>query len=479
MPYMPVNEAMFLIAETREQPMHVGGLQLFEPREGQTASDLAEEVYEKFHDVGDLHSLFRKRPASPVTILGNVAWTYDEELDFDYHVRRIVLPRPGRIRELLRYISLHHGALLDRNRPMWEVHVIEGLTDGQLAIYSKLHHSLVDGVTALRLLERTLTTDPESRDCGAPWEYRPSQPKTPTSVESSESGGGSVISGLMGAAGQVAGIAGAAAGVAGQIVGVAPAAARIAWNAVTNDDFTPPFKPAPKTILDVAIGSARRFAAQQWEIERLRSVAAGLDMTLNDVVVAMCSGALRSYLIDRDELPDSPLIALMPVSLHSGDEDDGNAVTAILCNLATDQPDPERRVHTVIASTREAKRVVRQLSPLQQLALGAINTAPLALATVPGFVQYTPPQFNLIISNVPGPTEEMYWNGARLTGVYPVSIPMEGSALNITVTSTADHVNFGLIGARKELPSLQRLLTHLDTALEELEKVARVTPIGT
>ncbi|NED70461.1 DUF1298 domain-containing protein, partial [Streptomyces sp. SID10244] len=137
-------------------------------------------------------------------------------------------------------------------------------------------------------------------------------------------------------------------------------------------------------------------------------------------------------------------------------------------------PDPERRLATVVASTRKAKQVIRGLSPLQALMFGAAAFAPLALAPVPGFVRYTPPQFNLIISNVPGPSEQLYWNGARLDGAYPVSIAMEGLALNITVTTTADQVNFGLIGARKELPSLQRLLTHLDTALEELEKVAGI-----
>ncbi len=128
---------------------------------------------------------------------------------------------------------------------------------------------------------------------------------------------------------------------------------------------------------------------------------------------------------------------------------------------------------------RESKKVIRGLAPLQALAYGAATIASLAFATIPGFVRYTPPQFNIIISNVPGPSEHMYWNGARLDGVYPVSVAMEGLALNITVTTTAEHVNFGLIGARKELPSLQRLLTHLDTALEELEKVANVTPAGT
>ncbi|MBN0975178.1 wax ester/triacylglycerol synthase family O-acyltransferase [Gordonia sp. JH63] len=455
MPYMPVTSSMFLLAETREQPMHVGGLQLFVPREGQSSSELAEEIIEAFCGCTEVHPTFRKRPAVPVTLLGNVAWSFDDEIDFDYHVRRTVLPRPGRVRELLRYVSLNHGALMDRFRPMWEIHVIEGLDDGRVALYSKIHHSVVDGVSALRLLQRTLSDDPDDRSGTAPWDPALVERRPPRPSPSLRSR----VSSL--------------ANVAGQVAGLGPAAAKVAVAGLRDPEFVAPLGRAPRTILDVAIGSARRFASQQWEIDRLRAVADARNITLNDVIVAMCSGALRSYLIDQDALPDAPLIAAVPVSMHTDGDDDGNAVTAILVSLATDEPDPERRLDKLVESARHSKSVVRGLRPLQALALGAANFAPLAFATVPGFVQYVPPQFNIIISNVPGPSKHLYWNGARLDGVYPVSIPTQGLALNITVTSTAEHINFGLIGARAQLPSLQRLLTHLDTALEELEKVAR------
>ncbi|MCX2965783.1 WS/DGAT/MGAT family O-acyltransferase [Gordonia aquimaris] len=465
MPYMPVTESMFLIAETREQPMHAGGLQLFIPREGQSATELAEEIVETFHSCADIRPLFRKRPASPAALLGTLAWSYDDEIDVDYHVRRAVLPRPGRIRELLRYVSLNHSALLDRTRPMWELHIIEGLDDGRVAIYTKIHHSLVDGISALRLLENSLSPDPNDRTGTAWWDTALLRRRPPR-----ETTGASLRSRLTAPLGQ-------ALNLTGQIVGAGPAAAKIAWAGITDDAFAPPFVPAPNTILDVPIGSARRFAAQQWPRQRLDAVGQALDITLNDVVVTMCAGALRAYLIDQDALPDDPLIAAMPVSTRTDKSSEGNAVTAIMANLATDQPDPERRLAAVIASTRKAKQVIRGLSPLQALAFGAATFAPLALAPIPGFVRSTPPQFNVLISNVPGPSRPMYWNGAALDGCYPVSIAMHGQALNITLTTTADQVNFGLIGARKELPSLQRILTHLDTALDDLEKVAGVRPL--
>ncbi|GEE00144.1 diacylglycerol O-acyltransferase [Gordonia spumicola] len=458
MQYMPVTESMFLVAETRDQPMHVGGLQLFIPREGQTSDELAEEMAATFTSATDIAPMFRKRPATPAQLAGYTAWSFDDTVDFDYHLRRIILPRPGAIRDLLRYVSLNHGALLDRRRPMWEVHIIEGLADGRVALYTKVHHSVVDGVTALRLLQRTLSTDPADRAGTAFWDSRlkrrrsaPTEPK-------------GLLSSLTSAAGQVL-------DVADQVVGMAPAAAKIAVAGVTDSDYFAPMQQAPQTILNVPIGSARRFAAQDWPVERLRAVGKAQGMTLNDVVVAMCSGALRRYLADNDALPDESLVALMPVSLHADGDSDGNAVTAISVRMATDVESTADRVTAIKASTAAAKKAVRGLRPLQALALGAATIWPLAFNTVPGFVQYTPTGFNLIISNVPGPDDELYWNGARLDGCYPVSIPMEGLAMNITVTTVGGKANFGIIGARAELPRLQRILDHLETTLAEMETI--------
>ncbi|MGB3771269.1 MAG: wax ester/triacylglycerol synthase family O-acyltransferase [Rhodococcus sp. (in: high G+C Gram-positive bacteria)] len=459
MPFMPVTESMFLLAETREHPMHVGGLQLFVPPED-AGEDFGLKIYETFRDATDVYKLFRKRPATPVNFMGTVRWIFDDDLDFEQHVRRINLPRPGRIRELLSYVSAEHSAPLDRHRPMWELHIIEGLDDGRVALYSKIHHSLVDGVSALKLFEKTLSSDPDARDCGPIWNPALFERKKTAEVVKTDGGGGLISTISSGAK------------VAGQLAGVGPAAARIGVNKIRGNDMVLPMS-APRTMLNVPIGGARRIAAQQWSKTRIKDVASALEVTMNDIVLTMCSGALRSYLIDRNALPDQPLIAMVPVSTREAgaDADGGNAVTTVLCNLGTDQPDPERRLASVVSSMNEAKAVMRDLSPLQALGFGAAVMAPLLLTPVPGFVRNTPPPFNVIISNVPGPKTEMYWNGARLDGVYPASIVLDGQALNITLATNADHVNFGLVGDRRSVPSLQRMLTHLDTALEELEKL--------
>lgn len=476
MQYMPVTSSMFLIAETREQPMHVGGLQLFIPREGQTAEELADEVQAAFTSDMAISEIFRRRPAQPFSLVGSVAWSVDDELDMAYHVRRIALPKPGRIRELFHYVSLNHSTLLDRSRPMWECHIIEGLADGRLALYTKVHHSLVDGVTAMRLLARTLSDDPDNRTCTAPWDDRLRRRKAaalddperavvdPRTVPEAQRPGGGLLDGLRK---QV----GAAADIAGQVAGLVPAAGQVAWKAINDEDFVAPGTFAPRSMFDVPIGGARRFAADQWSVSRMKAVSEALDVTINDIVLAMCSSALRTYMIENDSLPEDPLIAMVPVSMHVGSDDDGNAVSAVMANLATDDPDPASRLRTLAASMRASKNIIRGLRPIQALALGAATLAPLAFMSIPGFVNFTPPQFNLIISNVPGPRDQMYWNGAQLDGCYPVSIATSGNALNITLTSAADQIGFGLIGARAQLPSLQRMLDYLEDGLVELEKV--------
>lgn len=459
MKLIPPTESMFLVAETRDQPMHVGGLQLFVPREGQTAAELADEFHQSLLNVSEIADIFLKKPASPARVAGYFAWQQADELDLDYHVRRIALPRPGAILDLLRYVSLNHGTLLDRSKPMWEIHIIEGLADGRLAIYSKVHHSVVDGVTALRLLQRTLTEDPDDRSGTAFWDSRLKRKRKPRPPKPERS-----------LFQKVTGTVGSVAKTADDVIGMVPATAKVAFTGVRDSDYAPPMVAAPKTMLNVPIGAARRFAAQDWPTARIRAAAARHGITVNDVILAMCAGALRSYLADYDDLPKESLVAMVPVSLHDG-HTDGNSVTAILAKLATNLDDPADRLREIRASTASAKNVVRSLPGLQQLALGAANIAPLALSLVPGTAGYTPQGFNLVISNVPSTEDQLYWNGARLDGCFPASIPVEGQALNITITSISGKTCFGLVGARAQLPSLQRMLDYLEVSLTELEEM--------
>ena len=457
MSFMPPTDSMFLLAESREHPMHVGGLQLFIPPEG-SGPEYVRELLDTFRATDNISPTFRKRPAEPVGSLGNTWWTYDDTIDFDYHIRHSAVPNPGRIRELLQLTSRWHGSLLDRHRPLWEAHVVEGLEDGRIAVYSKIHHAMVDGVSALRLTQKSLSEDPTAMNCLPPWANQPGRAREPK-----ESGGFNPMGALR-----------AGLGVAGDVAGLAPASLKIVNQIIREGDITLPR--APKTILNGPVGGARRFAAQSWEIDRIRQVAKSSGTTLNDVVLAMVSGSLRDYLLEQHALPDEPMTAMVPVSLalraeSTGKEGGGgNATGAIIVNLATNQESGATRLEEIAYSSRQAKKILSGLSPIQILAFSALQMAPMALSPVPGFVKYTNPPFNVVVSNVPGPRNPMYFNGAKLDGLYPVSIVTDGQAINITLTSRDKYLDFGIIGCRKSVPHLQRLLTHLETALVELEK---------
>ena len=462
---MSPTSSMFLLAETREHPMHVGSLQLYQPAQGSDALDVRAMFDAAIAD-DQASSLFRKRPRRSLSSLGQWGWETDTAFDLEHHVRRNALPRPGRILDLLALCSRLHSTLLDRHRPLWEMHLIEGLEDGRYAVYFKVHHSLVDGVSALRLLSKTLSTDPDERGMPAPWAPRERTPRpSPTSSVAAR-------------------VARDLSSTATDLAGLGPSLARTLNRAVTQQSGAVSFS-APRSMFNVKITGARRFAAQSWPVSRIRGVGKANDCTVNDVVLAMCSGALRKYMLSLDALPDSPLIAMVPVSLHrsgsgsgSGGAGDGggNAVGAVMCNLATQLPGAGERLAAICASMNEGKASMADMTPIQILAMSGIGIAPLGLWPALGLVDSLRPPFNIIISNVPGPREAMYWNGARLDGLYPLSIPLDGQALNITCTSYSDEIAFGLVGCRRTVPRLQKLLAYLDEELTELENAVGVGP---
>jgi WS/DGAT/MGAT family acyltransferase len=451
---------MFLLAEAREHPMHVGGMQLFEPPEGMTALDVR-EMFDAAIEDDQVAPLLQKRPRRSITTLGQWGWEVDRDFDLEHHVRLSALPAPGRIRELLALVSRLHSTLLDRHRPLWEMHLIEGLEDGRFAVYTKIHHALVDGISSLRLLARMLSDDPDRRGMPPPWAV----PLRPHAGSREPTDAMTALRNALGAAEDAA--------------GAVPAVLRMLNRAMHEQSAAMSFA-APRTMFNVPITGARRFAAQSWPIERLRRVAKPAGATVNDVVLAMSAGALRRYLIDHGALPDAPLIAMVPVSLHGTEVDGargdggGNLVGTIMCSLATDLADSGARLAAIHESMVEGKEAMQGLSQLQVLAGSALGVSPLALSYLPFVHDVLRPPFNLVISNVPGPRTPMYWNGARLDGLYPLSIPLDGQAMNITCTTYADEVGFGIVGCRRSVPHLQRLLTDLDDELGALEEAAGV-----
>ncbi|OYD61372.1 WS/DGAT/MGAT family O-acyltransferase [Rhodococcus sp. OK302] len=461
---MSPTDSMFLLGESRDHPMHVGGLALFEPPDGADAQTMR-AMLDAALARGTVAPLLRKRARRSVTTLGQWGWEEGTPVDLGHHIRHDALPAPGGITELMTLVARLHSGLLDRSRPLWEMHLIEGLTGGRFAAYMKIHHALADGVSAMKLLRSALSEDPDVSGMPAPWEPLVRERPALRLVPNPPAGGPGPFD-LPAAALRAA--RSAAGEVAGEVAGMVPAIAGTIDRA-RRQRGGPLTLSAPKSMLNVPIGGARRFAARSWPIERLRLVAKFADATVNDVVLAMCSGALRTYMNDLDALPADPLIAMVPVSLRDQGQETkaGNEIGVLMCNLATHLANPAARFDAVRVSMREGKNAMRTRSSAQILAMSALGTAPLALSMLGLGGPIRPP--NVMISNVPGPSTPLYWNGARLTALYPLSIPVDGQALNITCTSTDDEIAFGLTACRRALPPLAPLLDHLDDELGALE----------
>ncbi len=477
LPLDPTASA-FLFAENRHMPMHVGALQLFERPEG-AGDDFVRRLYEDARDVSELNPLFLRRPRRSKRLGGQWVWEPDDQYDPEHHVRHSALPQPGRIRELLELCGRLHSTRLARERPLWEAHVIEGLDDGRVALYTKVHHSLMDGVSAVRLIGGVLSEDPDERGMEAAWAASSSQRAADRAADRRGAGPAEGDDGSgRGLLDLPVSVVRSALGISAEAAGMPAALLRTLSKGVLDQTSSISLH-APRTLFNAEITGARRFAAEDWPVERLKAVAHASGTTLNDVVLAMCSGAVRTYLSDLQALPDTSLVAMVPVGLkakqsHLVSADGGNAVGAVMVRLATDLDDAGDRLAAIHSSMTDGKDALASMTPAQIVAMSALGQTPAILTPMLKLQGVVRPPYNLIISNVPGPRDTLYWNGARLTGSYPLSIPINGMALNITCTSYDGNLAFGLTGCRRTVPHLQRLLAHLDDEVAALEKATGV-----
>lgn len=451
------NDAAFLWLETRNQPMHVAGLNIYTPPPGAGPDFVRQLVAEWGEHVRALPPFNQH----PVFRLGLWYWDEDKDFELDYHLRHIALPQPGRIRELLAMVSRLHGNLLDRNRPLWETYVIEGLPGGRFAVYSKVHHAMFDGVSGVRVATNALCRSPDERKPPT-WHIAP--PQHPTARHrDAPTGWLHHINSLVQAGKEI-------------LPGVGSGLWDVARASYTEDEQVLPFQ-APPTPFNVEISGSRRFAAQSYSLARLQRIGQAAHATVNDVTLAICAGALRQYLQTHSQLPKKPLVAMVPVSLHGETDAGGNQITLILANLATHVADPVKRLQRIAQSTTQAKNRLKPMPRLQKMAHGIASISPFGAGMVTGAAQKHPP-FNIIISNVPGPREPLFLQGATLDEVYPVSIPSHYLALNITICGYGDQLGFGFIACRRSVPSLQRMLDYTRQAIDELEAALGLAPQG-
>lgn len=451
-------DASWLAVDSEDTPMHVGNLQIYSLPEGASETFLRDDV-RRMKEAGKIVSPWNKKLTRP-SFLGRLllpSWSIDEDIDLDYHVRHSALPKPGGERELGILVSRLHSHRMDFKRPLWECHVIEGLENNRFALYTKLHHSLIDGVSGVRLLERTLSSSIDDIKMQPPWSIQPPErePKAKTHKAS-------LATRIINA-------------VKKQLATLAPLARALAKlissGCKDQQELSAPFV-GPRCIINGRVKPARRFATQQYSLDSIKQLATATDASLNDIVLYLCSTAMRNFLIERGGLPEKPLTSGIPVNIRPADDTGtGTAISFIISSLATHESDPLKRLNIIKESTKAAKNHLQSMprSALTQYTL--FMMAPYTLQLLSGLGGRMRPAFNVTISNVPGPQKALYYNGCKLEAMYPVSLIAHGGALNITCLSYNGSLNFGYTGCRDTLPSMQNIAVLSGEALQELEEI--------
>jgi len=457
-------DSAFLSFETPAMHLHVAIVAVLDPStmpEPYSFDQLRSFIAGRL--MGD--ATFRRRVVEVPFRLNHPIWVEDPDLDLDHHIRRHVLPSPGEAAELTALTGEIVGEPLDRSRPLWEIHAIEGLHDGNVALLGKIHHAAVDGVSGAELFVHLfdLTPEPAPRGDGdtdaAP---RPEPEPIPSSPE------------LVGHAlwSQVRRTV-QLPGLIGRTVGTATHLARRRRDPRATVGALP--LQAPRTPWSGAITAHRSVAFARVKLSDVRTVRAAFGVKVNDVVLALTSSALRRYLADHDALPRDSLVAMVPVSVRAEDEQGrtDNRISGMFVHLRTEVDDPAARLAAIALATRGAKEDHKAIDAkfLQNWAEHAAP-ATFALATrlysQLNIADRHPPIYNLVVSNVPGPDFPLYLDGAELVATYPMGPISEGAGLNVTVLSYLDNVDFGFLASPELVPDVDVMAADVEVAMAEL-----------
>jgi diacylglycerol O-acyltransferase / wax synthase len=487
-------DTQFLHVESTTTTGHVGGVLLLDPSTvpgGELTLDGLRALFEaRIHLAAPLHERLVEVPLG----LGNPYWIHDPAFDLEYHLREVALPQPGTAEQLGEQVSRIHARPLDRARPLWEAYLIHGLEGGLVALYTKVHHAAIDGISGAAILATILdvTVEPRAVEPPAPDWQAGEVPGSITlaahGLASSAARSGQILTSLPRSLPHLADLPGAKNLPGVRVVSdlADSALSKLTGGAAggrgDERDLT-----VPRTPFNGPITAHRRFSYGSVPLDDVKRVKNAFGLTVNDVVMAMATAALRRWLIDHDALPPIPLVAAVPVSIRTdaassegeGTDHLGNQISVMLAHLPTQIADPAERLKAVAEAMSEAKAqfeavpatILSDLSAAIPTALsGLASRALFRLVTVPGL------PFNLFVSNVPGPQLPLYVAGARVRGIHPVSAVTDlTGGLNITLFSYDGALDFGLIACREMVPDVWRLIDHLSEALEELVSLAPAT----
>lgn len=457
-------DAGFLYMETPSSPMHVASLMILDPSTSPDEWGFAKlrRLYEsRLH----LAPPFRRRLVEVPFGIHHPIWIEDPDFDLDFHLRHIAVPQPGTMAELTELVGHLVAMPLDRSHPLWEVWLIDGLEGGRVGLLNKVHHAAIDGASGEELMVAILDLSPE-------WDDKPppEQPWEPERVPTDTELFGYAVNSLV-----------------QQPVKAVKTIRRTVEGALrlreTNrkPDVTPPPAPfaAPTTSFNAALTPRRALGTATLSLTDVKMVKNAFGTTVNDVVLALCSGALRHYLDEQGEVPDAPLVAMVPISVRTEDlkGTQGNQVAMSLTTLATDIDDPVERLRTISTGMKRTKEQHELIgaSTLQdwvEFAAPAVAGLAARVYSRARIADRHRPLFNVTISNVPGPPFPLYVAGARMVATYPVGPIFDGGGLNMTVMSYLDSMDFGLNACPDLIPDVMVIADGLHLALDELKKAA-------
>ena len=482
-------DSLMLAGERFGSAMHVGVLLILTPPPDADLDGYVDRLYRDSLIVDQkVDPRLRRHPHRGTDTAGIWAWREVEEIDLREHVHRVTLTPGSGPSDLWELVSELHGGRLDMSVPLWTSYLIDGLPDGRFALYIKIHHTVIDGVGGLRMISESLSPDPDRRSLPPFYADKGDTPAdtAATKKTTKETGkaakpepAGDKRSRLPSPFAAVRAVADAAAAGLDLTRRVATAELANLIGAMVTDSVVPPFD-APHTRFNAKLGPRRAAAGISLDRERIRAVQEAAQVTANDVVTAMIAGALRAWLLERDQLPERTMVAMCPVSVRDrdgmseGQSNSGNKFGLGLCPLGTDIADPlERLAFIHLAMKNIKKQVATKGSDAMLAVMGPAIGSTVVLPLLP-FNTLLPPSCNMAISNVPGPRQEMYYNGAHLDEIYPVSTVYDGMGLNVTVCNYAGQVGVGYVTAYDVMPRVGELIPLTEQALAELEAAAGV-----
>ncbi|MCB1687470.1 MAG: wax ester/triacylglycerol synthase family O-acyltransferase [Halioglobus sp.] len=433
---IPALDLMFYLTETPQSPKHVGAVQIF-----QLPPDAPHDYLQKLvaaFKAAPVVCPFNRRPHFPR--FGRPEWRTDPDLDINYHVRHCALPRPGDDRQLMEVVQNLHAPLLDRHRPGWICQVIEGLQDNRFAVYAKIHHAYIDGMSGVKRMYGALSASPRTRKIIPMWSYQPENDGADRSPPSRPEPARQLAVQLRGAL--------QATGLLGRTT--------LQVLKLRESQGQAPFG-AARTRMNRTIERDTRTAATcTLPLDKVRAIARQRQCTVNEVVLAVVGAALQDYLEKLGERPEEPLVALCPMSIRApGDDTASTQVSAIHVQLGAPRADIGTRLQQVVDSSRAAKDEVRDLTAQAMVDYGVIVFGLWEMLARTRMDQLIPPSCNVLVSNVPGPGDAaMYLCGSRMLASYPISTLLPGVNLNATVLSHGNSLDFGLLGDVQALPEL-------------------------